>query len=195
MDTNAFDVLRDKNGAFNGFVVHIGKNDLTMQAIDGKEADIRTLTALLVWLTKNAEEIAELLESHGASKEGKIDLEIFPLSTYVEAVGDLFPRYGLTLEEFKAGVIKGGAWTMPGTENIILVVKDGLGAEFLKDNNYVEQIVFSLTVVNLLVRLCKMDIERAVNISRDFAKERVPLKPKVPTNSVAKALMSLKEAK
>ncbi len=165
-----------------------------MQAIDGKEADTRTLTALLVWLAKNANEIAELLKSHGAN-EGKIDLDIFPLSTFVEAVGDLFPRGGMTLDEFKAGVNQGGVGTMPGTGKIVLVVKDDLGAEYLKDNNHIEQIAFAITVVNLLVRLCKMDIEKAANISRDFANAIIPLKPKVPTNSLAKALMNLKEAK
>ncbi len=165
-----------------------------MQAIDGIEADTRTLTALLVWLAKNANETAELLKSNGA-KEGKIELDIFPLSTFVEAVGDLFPRGGLTLEEFKAEVIRGGIGTMPGTGKIVLVVKDDLGAEYLKDNNHIEQVAFAITVVNLLVKLCKMDIEKAANISHDFANARVPLKPKVPTNSLAKALMSLKETK
>lgn len=194
VDTKAFDVLSDEKEA-SGFIVHVGKIDLKIQAAENKEADKRTSTALLVWLAKNANEIADLLKQNGSSYEGKIELNIFPLSGFENAVGNLFPYGGLTLEEFKAEVLKDGVKTMLGPEEIYLVVKDDLDAEYWKDNNGIEQIVFALTVYSLLTLLCNMDSKKASNISRDFSIARIPLKPKLPTHALAMALIGTKKAK
>ncbi len=194
LDTHAFDVEYEKD-AISGFLVHLDKIDLMIRAFENKEADKRTSTALLVWLAKNATEIAELLRQNGSKHEGRIEVNIFPLSGFAGAVGDKFPYGGLTLDEFKAEVVKYGVKTMLGPKEIYLVVRDDLETEYFKDNNSMEQIVFASTVFSLLLLTCGMDGKKATNVSRDFSFARVPLTPKIHTHALAMALIGAKQTK
>ena len=81
VDTKAFDVLNDEKGAISGFVIHVGKINLKIQAVENQEADKRTASVLLVWLSKNAKEISDLLQTIGCKLEGEITVNIMPLST------------------------------------------------------------------------------------------------------------------
>jgi len=195
VDPRAFDIEYDDKGMISGFIVHIGKIDLRIRASENKEADKRTSTALLVWLAKNSTEIAELLKKYGSKYEGKIDINIFPLSGFVSAVGHKFPYGGLTLEEFKAEVINNGVKPMLGPNEVYFVVRDDLEIEYAKDTNSIEQIVFALTVYSLLLSLCGMNEKKATEVSRDFSVARIPLTPKIHTHALALALIGAKKTK
>lgn len=195
VDTHAFDVERDKKGMISGFIVHINKIDLRIRAAENKEADKRTSTALLVWLSKNATKIAELLKNYGSKYEGKVDINIFPLFGFVRAVGHKFPYGGLTLEEFKAEVVNNGVKPMLGPNEIYFVVRDDLEIEYAKDTNSIEQIVFGLAVYSLLLLLCGINEKKATEVARDFSFARIPLTPKIPTHAVALALIGAKKGK
>ena len=195
VDTRAFDIEYDNKGMVSGFLVHIGKIDLRIRAAENKEADKRTSTALLVWLAKNSTEIEELLKQYGSKYEGKIDINIFPLSGFVTAVGHKFPYRGLTLEEFKAEVVNNGVKSMLGPNEIYFVVRDDLEIEYAKDINSMEQIVFAMTVFDLLLLVCGMDEKKATEVSRDFSVTRIPLTPKIPTHALALALIGAKKSK
>lgn len=195
VDTHAFDVEYEKEGVISGFLVHVGKIDLRIRAAENKEADKRTSTALLVWLAKNATEIAELLKNYGSKYEGKIDINIFPFSGFVGAVGHKFPYRGLTLEEFKAEVVNNGVKPMLAPNEIYFVVRDNLEIEYAKDTNSIEQIVFGLTVYSLLLLLCGINEKKATEVSRDFSFARIPLTPKIPTHAVALVLIGAKKTK
>jgi len=195
VDSHAFDIEHDDKGMISGFIVHIGKIDLRIRAAENKEADKRTSTALLVWLAKNATEIAELLKNYGSKYEGKIDINIFPLSGFAGAVGHKFPYGGLTLEEFKAEVINNGVKPMLGPNEIYFVVRDDLEIEYAKDTNSIEQITFALTVYSLLLLLCGINEKKATEVSRDFSFAKIPLTPKIPTHAVALMLIGAKKTK
>jgi len=195
VDTRAFDVEYEKKGVISGFLVHVGKIDLRIRAAENKEADKRTSTALLVWLAKNAKEIADLLKQYGSKYEGRIDINIFPLSGFASAVGHKFPYGDLTLEEFKAEVVNNGVKPMLGPNEIYFVVRDDLEIEYAKDTNSIEQIVFALSVYSLLLLLCGMNEKKATEVSRDFSFARIPLTPKIHTHALAMALIGAKKTK
>ena len=195
VDTRAFDVEYEKKGVISGFLVHVGKIDLRIRAAENKEADKRTSTALLVWLAKNAKEIADLLKQYGSKYEGRIDINIFPLSGFASAVGHKFPYGDLTLEEFKAEVVNNGVKPMLGPNEIYFVVRDDLEIEYAKDTNSIEQIMFALSVYSLLLLLCGMNEKKATEVSRDFSFARIPLTPKIHTHALAMALIGAKKTK
>lgn len=195
VDTRAFDVEFEENGTISGFIVHVGKIDLRIRAVENKEADKRTSSALLVWLAKNSKEITELLEKYGSKYEGRIDINIFPLSVLIDAVGSKFPYGGLTIEEFKSEVVKNGVKTMLAPNEIYLVVRDDLEKEYFQENNSIEQTVFGLTVFSLLLLLCGMNKEKATEVSLEFSVARIPLTPKIHTHALVLALIGAKKSK
>ena len=191
INSNVFDVEFDEEGSITALIVHIDKIHLKLKVVGNTEADRRTATALLVWLAKNAEEIAILLEKYGSRFEGKIDINIAPLSTMVEAIGDKFPHKGFTLEEFKAGVVQNGViFSLAAPNEVYLVVRDDLEKEYIRQNNSMERTAFESAVSGLLSLACGLNGKTA--ISSDFSVERIPLTPKIPSHELALALIDAK---
>lgn len=191
---SALEVLSDEKGWTSGFIVHVGKIELKIQAAENKEADEKTATALLVWLARNANKLAGLFKNCGSTYKGEVEINILPLAGFEKEVGGLFPYDGLTLEELKAQVLENGVKAMLAHPNVIyLVVRDDLEKEYFKDTNRMERIIFGIVTYSLLLLVCGMTENTAEEVSVKFVSTLIPLKPKIPTHAAAQALIEAKK--